>query len=109
MNRAVIYARVSTKDQVENFSLATQEKACREYCARNGFNIDKIFVEEGESAKTANRTQFQRALSYCRENKGRVKWFVVYAVNRFARSSQDHLATRAFLAGLGINLRSVTE
>jgi site-specific DNA recombinase len=109
MNRAVIYARVSTKDQVENFSLATQEKACREYCARNGFDVDEIFVEEGESAKTANRTQFQKALAYCREKKGRVRWFVVYAASRFARSAHDHLATRAFLAGLGINLRSVTE
>ena len=109
VNRAVIYCRVSTKDQVENFSLPTQEKACRDYCTRNSFVVDKIFVEEGESAKTANRTQFQKALAYCRENKDRVKWFVVYAVNRFARNSHDHLATRAFLAGLGVNLRSVGE
>lgn len=48
-------------------------------------------------------------LEYCRENKGRVKWVVVYAVNRFARSSHDHLATRALLGKLGISLRSVTE
>ena len=109
INRAVIYCRVSTKDQVENFSLATQEKACRDYCTRNNFVVDKVFVEEGESAKTANRTQFQKMLAYCRENKGRVGRVVVYAVNRFARSSHDHLATRAFLGGLGVNLRSVSE
>jgi len=109
MNRAVIYCRVSTKEQVDNFSLGTQEKACREYCARHNADVDRVFVEEGESAKTANREQFQKALAYCRENKSRVKWFVVYAANRFARNSHDHLATRAFLAGLGVNLRSVTE
>jgi site-specific DNA recombinase len=109
VNRAVIYCRVSTKEQVENFSLPTQQKACRDYCAQHNFEVDKVFVEEGESAKTANRTQFQKALAYCRENKGRVKWFVVYALNRFARNSHDHLATRAVLAGWGVNLRSVIE
>ena len=108
-NRAVIYVRVSTKDQVENFSLTTQEKACRDYCEKFGMKADKIFVEEGESAKTVNRVEFQKALAYCRENKGRVKWLVVYAVSRFARSSHDHLQTRALLGGFGINLRSVTE
>lgn len=108
-NCAVIYCRVSTKDQVENFSLSTQQKACRDYCSRNGFAVDKVFVEEGESAKTANRTEFKRALEYCRQNKGRVRWFVVYAVNRFSRNAHDHLATRAFLGGLGVNLRSVGE
>ena len=109
MSRGVIYCRVSTKDQVENFSLSTQEKACRDYCARHSFDVDKVFVEEGESAKTAQRTQFQKMLAYCRENKGRVTWVVVYAVNRFARSSHDHLQTRAYLAALGVSLRSVTE
>jgi DNA invertase Pin-like site-specific DNA recombinase len=28
--RAVVYCRVSTKEQTENFSLATQERSCRE-------------------------------------------------------------------------------
>ena len=109
MNRAVIYCRVSTKDQVENFSLLTQEKACRDYCARNSFTVDKVFVEEGESAKTVNRPQFQKMLAYCREHKTKVTCLVVYAVSRFTRSSHDHLQTRALLAVLGVSLRSVTE
>ena len=103
MNRAAIHVRVSTKDQVDNFSHSTQQKACRDFCARNSFDVDKVFVEEGESAKTANRTQFQKALVYCRENKGKVKWVVVYAVSRFARTSHDHLATGAFLGSVGVN------
>lgn len=109
MNRAVIYCRVSTKDQVENFSLATQEKACRDYCARNDFGVDKIFVEEGESAKTANRTEFQKMLGYCREHKGRVKWLVVYRLDRFSRRQEDHHALRGLLAGFGVTLRSVSD
>ena len=45
-----------------------------------------------------------RAFIYCR-----VQWVVVYTVNRFSRNAHDHLATRAFLGGLGDSLRSVTE
>ncbi len=33
---AVIYVRVSTKEQTENLSLPTQLKACEEYCERQG-------------------------------------------------------------------------
>jgi site-specific DNA recombinase len=54
MQRAVIYCRVSTKDQTKNLSLPTQEKACREYCIREGYEVVAVFVEEGESAKTAD-------------------------------------------------------
>ena len=31
---AVIYVRVSTREQTENLSLPTQLKACEEYCQR---------------------------------------------------------------------------
>ena len=34
---AVIYVRVSTKEQTENLSLPTQLRACEEYCQRHGF------------------------------------------------------------------------
>ena len=47
---AVIYVRVSTKEQTENLSLPTQLRACEEYCRRNGYEIRERFHEEGESA-----------------------------------------------------------
>ena len=49
---AVIYVRVSTKEQAENLSLPTQLRACAEYCRREGFDVLERFKEEGESAKT---------------------------------------------------------
>jgi site-specific DNA recombinase len=48
---AVIYVRVSTKEQTENLSLPTQLRACEEYCRRQGYEILERFHEEGESAK----------------------------------------------------------
>jgi site-specific DNA recombinase len=95
--RAVIYCRVSTKDQVQNLSLPTQQRVCTEFCQRQGWSVDLVFVERGESAKTANRTELKKLLAYCREHKGRVQCVVVYSVNRFAREKYDHYALRAQL------------
>jgi hypothetical protein len=53
----VIYCRVSSKEQVEGTSLESQEVACREYASRNNVTVSKVFVERGESAKFADRTQ----------------------------------------------------
>ncbi len=106
---AVIYIRVSTKEQTENLSLSTQLKACEEYCERQGFKVLARFREEGESAKTADRTQLQKLLHFCRTNKGRVQFVVVFNLTRFAREKYDHFALRAHLKSLGISLRSATE
>jgi site-specific DNA recombinase len=106
--RAIIYCRVSTKDQVRDLSLPTQRKACIEYCQRS-YTVDRIFVEEGESAKTANRTELKNLLAYCRQHRGRLHAVIVYALSRFAREKYDHHVLRAALADLQITLRSVTE
>ena len=106
---AVIYIRVSTKGQTENLSLPTQLKSCEEYCQRQGFEVLARFREEGESAKTVDRTELQKLLQYCRTHKGRVQFVVVFNLTRFAREKYDHFATRAHLKSLGISLRSATE
>lgn len=105
----VIYCRVSSKDQVKNLSLPTQQKFCAEFCQRQGWQVDRVFVEKGESAKTADRTQLQAMLAYCRQSKGRIGCVVVYSLSRFARAKFDHVVLRAHLYKLGITLRSVTE
>ncbi len=106
---AVIYVRVSTKEQTENLSLPTQLRACEEYCRRQGYEILERFHEEGESAKTTDRSQLQNLLTFCRLNKGRVHFVVVFNLTRFARDKYDHFALRSHLQSLGISLRSATE
>ena len=82
---AVIYVRVSTKEQTENLSLPTQLRACEEYCRRQGYEVLERFHEEGESAKSTDRSQLQNLLTFCRVNKGRVHFVVVFNLTRFAR------------------------
>jgi DNA invertase Pin-like site-specific DNA recombinase len=107
--RAVIYRRVSTVEQTQNLSLSTQEEACREYCRRHGYEVDEVFVDAGESAKTTDRPEFRRMLAHCRRSRGRLHAVVVYSLTRFSRNNADHHAIATLLRGLGIALRSVTE
>ncbi len=109
MHKAIVYIRVSTEEQVTNNSLENQKAACMDFLAKNDWGLAKIFREEGESAKTANRTQFLKAIEYAKQNKGKIDYFVVYKVDRFARNNADHAFVKALLKGYGISLRSVTE
>jgi site-specific DNA recombinase len=110
--KAVIYVRVSSDEQVDGTSLEFQESECRKYCERKDFEVAELFKEKGESAKDLslnNRHEFLKAIEYCRKHKGNVQAFVVLRVSRFARNTEDHLAVRKILAGYGTNLHSVTE
>ncbi len=105
--KAAIYCRVSSVQQVDNYSLELQEQACREYCQQHGFEAARVYVERGESAKTADRTEFQKMLGDLRGSDFDV--VVVYSLSRFARNRLDHAVIRSHLQGLGVVLRSVTE
>ena len=107
--RALIYCRVSTKEQAKNLSLPAQRKACSEYCRRQNWKVAKVFVERGESAKSIDRTQLTRLIDHCRRNRGQIDVLVVYSLDRFARNNYDHYTIRALLASFGISLRSVTQ
>ena len=106
--RALIYCRVSTVEQTQNLSLETQAKACRDYCARNGYDVDETFIDAGESAKTTDRPEFQRLLERTRRAPA-VHAVIVYSLTRFSRNSADHHVIAGLLRGRGIALRSVTE
>ncbi|MSU56521.1 MAG: recombinase family protein, partial [Candidatus Taylorbacteria bacterium] len=105
----IIYSRVSSKEQVEGTSLEMQEKYCREYAERQGWKVLSLFVDKGESAKTIDRTEFTKAISFCSNKKNSVSYFLVFKVDRFARNAADHLAVRAALKTTGTELRSVSE
>lgn len=105
----IIYCRVSSQDQVNGTSLGSQERLCKEYAKRENINVLNVFIEEGESAKTANRTEFNKALVFCSNKKNKVDFFIVYKIDRFARNQDDHVTVKAILKKAGTSLRSVTE
>lgn len=106
---AIIYIRVSGDEQVKGTSLDDQEARCRRYCEEQGYEVLAVFREEGESAKSADRKEFLKAIEFCRKNKGMVDAFIVWKVDRFARNREDHVLIRKTLSEYGTLLRSVTE
>ncbi len=111
MSSAYVYVRVSTAEQVENYSLDTQVRACLEFCDREGLDVVRIFREEGESAKTANRPELQAMLNACATEGRRtgITAVVVFRIDRLARAVEDYAAISGALVGLGIRVRSVGE
>src|SRR5262249_23087163 len=79
---AIVDCRVSSRDQIENTSLESQERYCREYAEKNGIRVFAVYVDKGESAKTADRTEFLKAISFCTNKKNNVDYFIVYKLDR---------------------------
>ncbi len=108
--KAVIYVRVSSEEQVENFSLGTQEEICRRDAKHKGYEVAEIFREEGKSAKTIiGRPELLRMLDYCRRNKKDVRGVFVYRLDRLSRQTSDYLEIRKRLAGYNISINSTSE
>ena len=107
---AVIYTRVSTKEQVEDGnSLVVQAKQCRAYAISEKYKVLRTFQEEGESEKTANRTQLQALLKYCSLNKDKIDIILIARIDRLSRDRMDYGQLKAFFGGLGIKVVSVSE
>ena len=109
MKKAVIYVRVSSDEQIRGSSLDNQEELCRRYCAENQLEIAKVYREEGESAKSADRPLFKEMVAFCIGKKTGIGHVVVYKLDRFARNSTDYHIHIAALARAGVTVRSATE
>jgi DNA invertase Pin-like site-specific DNA recombinase len=94
---------------MEGTSLESQQAACSEYTKSKNIDILKVFIEQGESAKFADRTQLLELIEFCRKNKGSVDALLVWKVDRFARNVADHFSVKSTLAKLGVRIISVTE
>lgn len=108
--QAVIYCRVSTKEQAEEGnSLVSQEKHCREYAVKYGFDVAHVFIEEGESAKTADRTELKKLFTFCAAKKNAVSAVIAYKIDRISRNTDDYSQIRLYLKRYGIEIKSTTE
>ena len=59
--RAILYARVSTDEQVRSgYSLAQQLEALREYAAREGYEVLEEIVDAGQSGASLERPGMDR-------------------------------------------------
>ena len=87
-NKAVMLARVSTKEQEEDgYSLPAQEKLMKDYASREKIRINKTFNIAESASKIKQRYIFREMMKYVGDND--IKILIVEKVDRLTRSFQD--------------------
>lgn len=113
MATAVIYLRVSTKDQAqrggeaEGFSIPAQRDACGKRATSLGADVIMEFIDAGESARSADRPELQRMLMFLQKNP--CDFVIVHKVDRLARNRVDDVEINLAIQRSGAKLVSVTE
>src|SRR5215204_4756816 len=86
--QAVIYARVSSKEQEkEGFSIPAQLKLLKEYAAANGFAVAQAHIDV-ETAKQTGRTAFSEMVAYLKAHPS-VRVMLVEKTDRLYRNLKD--------------------
>jgi len=89
MENAVLYARVSSKEQEsEGYSIPSQLKFLHEYASKYGYQIKKEFIDV-ETAKKSGRTQFSKMLEFVKADKS-IKHILVEKTDRLLRNITDY-------------------
>jgi DNA invertase Pin-like site-specific DNA recombinase len=87
MKNVVLYVRVSTDEQADKgFSLRDQEQKLLNYCSVNNLNVVSIFRDD-HSAKTFNRPEFKKLISFIKKNKSKVNQVLFTKWDRFSRNT----------------------
>lgn len=110
--RAILYLRFSDPKQMGGSSIEVQEKIARGACEVENFAVVDVIKDEAVSADSKKSKQTQRVahlLEFCKERKGEFDVLMVFKLDRFARSQEEHHWMRGQLIKMGILLRSATE
>ena len=88
--KAVLYCRVSTKEQEqEGFSLDAQEKTGCDYARRNNLRIDRVW-KMSESAWSKGRNQFGQMIEYVKRHSD-IDHVIFDCLDRMTRNDFDKL------------------
>ncbi len=107
--KAAIYVRVSTQEQAQQgFSLNAQQEALENYAKALGYEISKIYRDEGKSAKDIkHRPEMVRLLEDAEKKK--FSAIFIYKLDRFSRSLKDLILTIDKLKEIGIDFISLQD
>ncbi len=102
---AVLYARVSSRDQErEGFSIPAQQKLLRTYAATNRLEIIEEFTDV-ETAKRTGRTAFNKMMTFIRKRKANPPVVLVEKTDRLYRNLKDWVT----VDDLGVEVHLVKE
>lgn len=96
--RVVMYVRVSSKEQVDGYSIGEQIERLEKYADAMEWDIVKTFVDPGYSGGNTDRPGLKEMIKEI--EKGGIDKVVVYKLDRLSRSQLDtlYLIEKVFLA-----------
>lgn len=105
--RCAIYTRVSTIVQEDNYSLSTQEAACRAYAEQHGYRIAGVFSDVHTGSEYRERTGLSDLRQAVRD--GAVDVVLAYALDRLSRNQAHVYIILEEAEDHGVRLEFVTE
>jgi len=108
--RIAAYTRVSSADQVERLSLATQEQLIRAYCVRQDWPEPAFFTDAGKSAYNDEIEKRPRMAALVEAIQSReYDVLIVYDYDRLARNAVMQLTIAQQLQRFGCRLVSLNQ
>lgn len=83
--KAALYIRVSTREQIENYSIPSQKERLEAFCKSKGWDVHDFYIDGGYSGSNTDRPDLQRMLSDIKN----FDVVVVYKLDRLSRSQRD--------------------
>jgi site-specific DNA recombinase len=108
--RAAIYARVSTEEQVEGYSIDAQRRTFQTFAKDRQWEICREYIDEGKSARTDNinkRPAFKEMVADALA--GQFDVLVVHKLDRFARNLRITLEYFDKLSKAEVSFVSISE
>ena len=100
--KVAAYCRVSTGREEQLSSLKNQKIFFEEYAKKEGFDLVKIYADEGISGTSLKkRTEFQKLMNDAEQHL--FNMVIVKDISRFSRNTVDLLQSVRKLKSLGIN------
>jgi len=105
--KAVGYLRYSSDSQSEGYSIEAQKNAIDTFALREGYEIEKYYIDEARSGTNDNRESFLNMIEDA--EKKLFQYVLVHKLDRFSRSRKDSIIYRAKLNETGVKIVSVLE
>ena len=105
--RIAAYCRVSTDREEQKDSLVHQKEFFLEYTKKNGYELFRLYADEGISGTSLKkRVEFQRLMQDAQ--MGLFEMVVVKDISRVARNTVDFLQSIRVLKSIGVNVIFLT-
>ena len=105
--KAAIYTRVSSEEQVDNYSLSAQLNELNSYCEKNNITVHQVYTDEGVSGTKEDRPAFQKMIRDAEH--GLFQIILVHKFDRFARKVEISQKVKNRLKKSSVNVISITE